>query len=125
MGAAAYMMLELVEGVTLLQILKAALIPAILYYVSLFLIVHFHAARIGQRVANESKDTGEPARLEPFDGLTFVGSLATLILLLFFVSAFKAVTGAVVVVLLLIFLRPKSKIIMPIRLVGLPACFRL
>ena len=46
MGAGAYMMLEIVEpAVTYLEIIKAALIPAILYYTALLLIVHFHARR--------------------------------------------------------------------------------
>ena len=44
MGAGAYMMLEIVDPpVTYLEIIRAALIPAILYYLSLFLITHFHA----------------------------------------------------------------------------------
>ena len=44
MGAGAYMMLEMVEpAVTYVQIIKAALLPAILYYTALLLTVHFHA----------------------------------------------------------------------------------
>ena len=43
MGAGAYMMLQIVDPpVTYLQIIRAALIPALLYYLSLFLITHFH-----------------------------------------------------------------------------------
>ena len=53
MGAGAYMMLEIVEpAVTYLEIIKAALIPAILYYAALLLIVHFHAKRIGASVGD-------------------------------------------------------------------------
>jgi TRAP transporter 4TM/12TM fusion protein len=48
MGAGAYMMLEIIDPpVTYLQIIRAAMIPAILYYLSLFLIVHLHARRRG------------------------------------------------------------------------------
>ena len=48
MGAGAYMMLEIVTpAVTYLEIITAALVPAILYYAALLLIVHFHAKRIG------------------------------------------------------------------------------
>ena len=44
MGAGAYMMLEIVDPpVTYVEIIRAALIPAVLYYLSLFLITHFHA----------------------------------------------------------------------------------
>lgn len=46
MGAAAYMMLEIVQPpVTYLEIIRAALIPAILYYTGLLLMVHFYAKR--------------------------------------------------------------------------------
>ena len=53
MGAGAYMMLEFVKRppgqpeVTFLEIAKSALIPALLYYFSLLMIVHFYAQRIG------------------------------------------------------------------------------
>ena len=63
MGAGAYMMLEIVEpAVTFIQIVKAALIPAILYYLSLFLIVHFYAKRAGANAETIKvpKDRGRP-----------------------------------------------------------------
>ena len=56
MGAGAYMMLEIMAeqdpSITLLKILQAALIPALLYYTALLLTVHFHAKRIGAGVDN-------------------------------------------------------------------------
>ena len=59
MGAGAYMMLEIVEPpVTYLEIIRAALVPAILYYLSLLLIVHFHARRMS--IATEGAATAEP-----------------------------------------------------------------
>ena len=46
MGAGAYMMLEIVQpSPTYLEIIRAALIPAVLYYTALLLIVHFYAGR--------------------------------------------------------------------------------
>ena len=54
MGAGAYMMLEMVQpAVTYTEIIKAALIPAILYYFALMLTVFFHAKRIQPRIAAE------------------------------------------------------------------------
>ena len=51
MGAGAYMMLEIVEpAVTYLQIIKAALIPAMLYYTALLLIVPL-SRQTGRRVS--------------------------------------------------------------------------
>ena len=48
MGAGAYMMLEIIDPpVTFLQIVKAAIVPAILYFVAVFCAVHFEAKRTG------------------------------------------------------------------------------
>ena len=50
------MMLEMVEpSVTYLQIIRAAAIPAILYYFSLLLVVHFHSKRIGATDAADAE----------------------------------------------------------------------
>ena len=99
MGAGAYMMLELVQPqVTFLQVAKAALIPAILYYLSIFLIVHFYARRAGAVAA----DRGPARPVSPFQGLVFFSALGTLILfLLMGFTPFKAVSGSLVVILLL------------------------
>jgi TRAP transporter 4TM/12TM fusion protein len=112
MGAAAYMMLELVEGVTFLQIVKAAIIPAILYYLSLFLIVHFHAKK---SMSSGNRSGGKELIKEPsvayYEGLIFFGSLGFLVALLFAnFSPFKAVTAALVLILLLTLFRSQWKI---------------
>ena len=66
MGAAAYMMLEIVQpSVTYLEIIRAALIPAILYYTGLLLMVHFYAKRSintsssTAHIADTTKENGE------------------------------------------------------------------
>lgn len=46
MGASAFLMAELL-GVPYIQVCKAALLPAILYYISLFIVLDFEAARMG------------------------------------------------------------------------------
>ena len=54
MGAAAYMMLEIVEpAVTYLEIIKAALLPAVLYYTGMLCMVHFSAQRASRKLAIE------------------------------------------------------------------------
>ena len=77
MGAGAYMMLEIIDPpVTYLQIIRAALIPALLYYFSLFLIVHF----LGRRIEG-SKDA-EVVEAEPlvrWEGMVFAGGLGSLV----------------------------------------------
>jgi TRAP transporter 4TM/12TM fusion protein len=101
MGAGAYMMLELVQPqVTFLEIVKAALVPAILYYLSIFLIVHFYSRRVGAGTVSDEKKEAEPLR--KFEGLVFFAALGTLVgLLLMGFSPFRAVTGSLVVILAL------------------------
>jgi TRAP transporter 4TM/12TM fusion protein len=109
MGAGAYMMLELVQPqVTFLEIAKAAMVPAILYYLSIFLIVHFYSRKVGAQAFEEKK---KPKRISKFEAVVFFGALGTLILLLGLrFSPFKAVTGALMVILVLSALRKELPI---------------
>ena len=113
MGAAAYMMLEIVEpAVTYLEIIKAALLPAILYYTGMLCIVHF-AARSSKHAPGadhnpEEADSGleTPPTQEEKDGkfLTlqggiFLAAFVTLIgVLLMGATAFRAVSWSLLVV---------------------------
>jgi len=54
MGAGAFIMSE-VTGVSYFDIIKAAAIPAILYYVGIFSMVHFIALRTGMRPVSKSE----------------------------------------------------------------------
>ena len=89
MGAGAYMMLELVDPpVTYLQIVRAALLPAVLYYLSLLLVVHLQARRQGS--AGESQ-THKTSGVWP--GIVFGGAFATLLIfLLLGYTPFRAVS---------------------------------
>ena len=107
MGAGAYMMLEIVDPpVTYLEIIRAALIPALLYYLSLILIVHFHARRMsiateGAPVdtAQAAAETGEAAKRSIAAGIVFGSALGSLILfLLLGYTAFRAVTLSLVAI---------------------------
>ncbi|MBG87376.1 MAG: hypothetical protein CMO80_10805 [Verrucomicrobiales bacterium] len=120
MGAGAYMMLELIEpSVTFIEIVKAATIPAILYYLSLFLIVHFYAKRTGAQV--QSIDIPDDrGRLFSFEGGTFFGALAVLIGLL--VKGFTpvlAVTASLAFILVLTLINPRINAPKHTRLIGL------
>ena len=97
------MMLEIVEPpVTYLEIIRAALIPALLYYLSLLLIVHFNARR------EAVVPTGSPAHVEgksgpstPFEGTIFATALGSLILFLILgYTAFRAVTLSLVTIVI-------------------------
>jgi TRAP transporter 4TM/12TM fusion protein len=108
------MMLEIVDPpVTYLQIIRAALIPALLYYSSLLLIVHLYARRIGAKPEDESVDlptpglqTGGPAGGILF-GLAFV---VLVILLLLGYTPFRAVTGSLLAVWLIGLLKPETRL---------------
>ena len=101
MGAGAYMMLELVQPqVTFLQIAKAALVPAILYYLSIFMIVHFYSKRVGAKaIQSDGSDKGS---IWKFEAVVFFGALGILVgLLVWGFSPFKSVTGALIGILFL------------------------
>jgi TRAP transporter 4TM/12TM fusion protein len=107
MGAGAYMMLELVDPpVTYLTVVKAALIPAILYYTSLFLLVHFYAKRIaGSRSADLAATAAAARSLEApnktpplLAGVVFAGSLVALIGLL--VTGFTVIRSVSIAILI-------------------------
>ena len=113
MGAAAYMMLEIVEPpVTYLEIIKAALLPAILYYTGLLCIVHF-AARSSKHAPgadhnSEETDSGletpptqeeKHGKLLTLQGGIFLAAFITLIgILLMGATAFRAVSWSLLVV---------------------------
>lgn len=82
MGAGAYMMLEMVQPtVTYIQIIKAALIPAILYYTALLLTVHFHSKKIGAKDVSVDQET-DSEQDSPWQGIVFFGSFVILIAML-------------------------------------------
>ena len=93
MGAGAYMMLEIVDPpVTYLEVIRAALLPAILYYLSLWLFVHFHARRLG---VAPSDDDVPAASVHRYEGVIFGVAFASLIgTLLLGYTAFRAVSVA-------------------------------
>ena len=111
MGAGAYMMLEFVKPqVTFLEIVRAAIIPALLYYFSLWMIVHYYARKVGT-FGDESAEeqTGRPVSI--FEGCVFFGALGFLVTLLFLgLSPFKSVTGSLVVILVMAIFRKELQI---------------
>ena len=101
MGAGAYMMLEIVDPpVTYLQIIRAALIPAILYYLSLLLITHFQGrstAPVDPEAGTKEAPTTSPLAESRPEGIVFATALGTLILLLILgYTPFRAVTASLV-----------------------------
>ncbi len=106
MGAAAYMMLEIVEpSVTYLEIIRAALLPAILYYTGMLCMVHFAANAAKERRAHSSEEASPDAQKEKDDKLLtvqggiFLAAFVTLIVfLLLRATAFRAVSWSLLVI---------------------------
>jgi len=116
MGAGAYMMLEVIpdQRIELIDILRAALIPGLLYYLSIFLLVHFHAHRIRARAAAQEKHEARP--LPVFEGVMFVGSLAVLVtLLLMRYSPYRAATYTIGLMLVGMLFHPRLTVTRPQR----------
>jgi TRAP transporter 4TM/12TM fusion protein len=114
MGAAAYMMLEIVSPpVTYLQIVQAAILPALLFYFSLFLIVHFHSKRIVTARESLPGQAADVAAAKPnvFGGVVFGGALLSLMVFLFIgYSPFRAVSLSLGVIVLLASLHPSTRL---------------
>ncbi|MDE2999722.1 MAG: TRAP transporter fused permease subunit [Gemmatimonadota bacterium] len=107
MGAGAYMMLEMVEpAVTYLEIVKAALIPAVFYYTALLLIVHFYARRVRLASGDEVPSSRPPGA----QGLVFLVALASLVLLIVVgYTPFRAVSIALACMLLVAASTPSTR----------------
>jgi TRAP transporter 4TM/12TM fusion protein len=109
MGAAAYMMLEIVDPpVTYLEIIRAAFLPALIYYLSLFFIVHFYARRTLARGVEIDADAAP--RVPAFAGVIFFVSLGALLALLVIgYTPFRAVTVSLFVIVALGVLHPQTR----------------
>ncbi len=123
MGAGAYMMLELVQPqVTFVTIMKAAILPAMLYYLSILAVVFLYSRRLG--AAGLDTQAVSSKKLSMFEAAVFVGALTTLVgLLLFGFSPFRSVTGALAVILVLATLRGELNIAPAARLMALASFF--
>ena len=116
MGAGAYMMLEIINRdppVRFLEIVQAAIIPSILYYLSIFMLVHFYACRLDatapRAVAERLSEPADRPALVSFAGFTFVAALVCLMGLLFAgFSPFRAVSLALALVVALILANPAT-----------------
>jgi TRAP-type uncharacterized transport system fused permease subunit len=129
------MMLEIINrdpAVTYLEVMQAALIPAILYYFSLFLYVHFyarniddqreHTERLVRKDATAAAATVEKVQLPnlsptvvpelvSLEGLAFFGSVGGLMgFLLMGFSPFRAVTYALAIVLSVVLINPATAV---------------
>ncbi len=109
MGAGAYMMLELVDPpVAYLQVIQAAILPALLYYAALLAMVHLHARRHMGPASAPAADEGERAPAPA--GIVFGVGLVTLVVaLLVGRTVFRAVSVALLVVVIASLFHPSTR----------------
>ncbi|MFD1735569.1 TRAP transporter permease [Bacillus salitolerans] len=95
MGAAAFLMVEFIGGISYWDIAKAAAIPAILYFTGIWIMTHFEAKRIGLRGL---KDEEMPNRKEVLKKIyLLVPILAVVFFLMSGMSVTKSALWAIVV----------------------------
>ena len=102
MGAAAYMMLELVDPpVSYLQVVQAAILPALLYYAALLAMVHLHARRHLAPTSEPAHDPADGGSVPIAAGVVFgVGLVSLVVALIAGRTVFRAVSVALLIVLL-------------------------
>jgi TRAP transporter 4TM/12TM fusion protein len=99
MGAAAFIMAEIV-GVPYSDIMKAAIVPALLFFTSLFFVVHLQAKKNGIEPSHKDIDDDEPLWLIIVKGGQFIIPFGTLIVMMLNgFSPFKASYYSIVVLL--------------------------
>lgn len=106
MGAAALVMADIV-GVSYLTVILAVIIPAIAYYLSLFLAVFFEAQKLNIEVTDDDIDVASPSGQDWLNMLLVFGPIAIIVWLL--VSGLSAAGASIAAILLLIpmsFLNP-------------------
>ena len=64
MGAAAFLMVEFIGGITYWEIAKAATIPALLYFSGIWIMTHFEAKRVGLKGMREDQIPNRKATLK-------------------------------------------------------------
>ena len=100
MGAAAFIMAEII-GKPYTEIMKAGIVPALLFFISTFFVVHFQAKKNGLKPL-KYKDDGEKISTILFNGLQY---LIPFILLIVFMlngySPFKACFFSILILLVL------------------------
>lgn len=80
MGAAAFLMVEFIGGVSYWEIAKAAAIPAILYFAGVWIMTHFEAKRVGLRGLPKEE---LPDRKEVLKKLYLLAPIVGIIIMLF------------------------------------------
>ncbi|MGP6089921.1 TRAP transporter permease [Antarctobacter jejuensis] len=109
MGAAALVMADIV-GVSYLTVVLAVIIPAVAYYLSLFLAVYFEAQKLDIQVNDDDVDVPPPALQDWVNMILVFGPIFVIVWLL--VSGLSAAGASIAAILLLVplsFINPEVR----------------
>ncbi|RIW33994.1 TRAP transporter permease [Bacillus salacetis] len=108
MGAAAFLMVEFIGGVTYWEIAKAAAIPALLYFAGIWIMTHFEAKRIGLRGLSDEE---MPNRKEVLKKIYLLLPILVVIVLLFTgMSVMRAALWSIVATIAISAIRKDTRI---------------
>ncbi|MBM7659609.1 TRAP transporter 4TM/12TM fusion protein [Bacillus mesophilus] len=108
MGAAAFLMVEFIGGISYWDIAKAAAIPALLYFTGIWIMTHFEAKRIGLRGLTDEE---MPDRKEVLKKIyLLLPIVAVIVLLMSGMSVTKAALWSIVVTVLASAVRKETRI---------------
>ncbi|CAG9610675.1 TRAP transporter permease [Pseudoneobacillus rhizosphaerae] len=107
MGAAAFLMVEFIGGITYWEIAKAAAIPAILYFTGIWIMTHFEAKKLGLRglTKDEMPDKKEIIK----DLYLLLPIVAVLILLMTGMSVMRSALWSILITVVLSGLKKKTR----------------
>lgn len=108
MGAAAFLMVEFIGGISYWDIAKAAAIPAILYFTGIWIMTHFEAKRLGLRglTKEEMPDKKEIIK----DLYLLLPIVAVLILMMTGMSVMRAALWSILITVVLSGVRKKTRL---------------
>jgi TRAP transporter 4TM/12TM fusion protein len=108
MGAAAFLMVEFIGGVSYWEIAKAAAIPALLYFAGIWIMTHFEAKRIGLRGLSDEE---MPNRKEVLKKIYLLLPIIVVIVLLFSgMSVMRAALWSIVATIAISAIRKETRI---------------
>ncbi len=108
MGAAAFLMVEFIGGISYWEIAKAAAIPAVLYFLGIWIMTHFEAKRIGLRGLTKEE---MPNRREVFSKLyLLLPIIAVIFLLMSGMSVIRAALWSIVITVVVSAIRKETRI---------------
>ncbi|MBS4193681.1 TRAP transporter permease [Lederbergia citri] len=108
MGAAAFLMVEFIGGISYWDIAKAAAIPAILYFTGIWIMTHFEAKRVGLKGLTKEQ---MPNRKEVLSKIyLLIPILMVIILLMSGVSVMRAALWSIVGTIVVSAIRKETRI---------------